>query len=237
MKNKRYCIYKHTFPNNKVYIGITCRKPELRWGKNGDGYKQVSQKRLYNAIKKYGWSNIEHEILETNLTLKEANLKERYYITEVYHSSNPKFGYNITNGGDSKGLWSNEMREKLSLAHSNQICTPETRKKLSENNAKYWKGKKFSAEHKEKLRISKLGHIPWNKGLKGAYTTCRKGKKTGTLEERFGKEKAAEIKKKRNDSLKKVVHTKEWIEKVRIANKLSYLKRKVKEPDNDDDNK
>lgn len=32
-----YSVYKHTCPNNKVYIGITSRKPEKRW-KNGYGY-------------------------------------------------------------------------------------------------------------------------------------------------------------------------------------------------------
>lgn len=34
-KNIIYYVYKHTFPNNKVYIGITCRTLEERWGKNG----------------------------------------------------------------------------------------------------------------------------------------------------------------------------------------------------------
>jgi len=30
----------------------------------------------------------------------------------------------------------------------------------------FWKGKKFSKEHKEKLRVAKDGFIPWNKGIK-----------------------------------------------------------------------
>ena len=236
-KNKKYCVYKNTFPNDKVYIGITCQKPELRWGKNGTGYAKVNQKRMYNAIQKYGWENIKHEILEKNLTLLEANDKERYYITQIYHSNNLRFGYNLTNGGKNKGLWSKAMRKKLSIAHQNQKCTPETRQKLSENNAKYWKGKTFSKQHRKNISTSKRGHIPWNKGLKGVYSTSCKGKKIGTLIERFGKEKAEAINKKRSESLKRVVHTKEWIEKVRIANKLSYLKRKAEELDNDSNNK
>lgn len=57
---KNYCVYKHTSPSNKVYIGITSQEPERRW-KNGNGYK----KNLYftKAIKKYGWDNFAHEIL------------------------------------------------------------------------------------------------------------------------------------------------------------------------------
>lgn len=26
-----YCVYKHTSPNGKVYIGITKKKPNDRW--------------------------------------------------------------------------------------------------------------------------------------------------------------------------------------------------------------
>ena len=33
-----FCVYKHTCPNGKVYIGITCQNPIKRW-KGGSGYK------------------------------------------------------------------------------------------------------------------------------------------------------------------------------------------------------
>lgn len=33
-----WCVYRHISPSNKVYIGITSRKPELRWGHNGIYY-------------------------------------------------------------------------------------------------------------------------------------------------------------------------------------------------------
>ena len=35
-----FCVYKHTCPNGKVYIGITGKKPKHRWGKDGSGYKK-----------------------------------------------------------------------------------------------------------------------------------------------------------------------------------------------------
>lgn len=44
----KYCVYKHTLPNEKIYIGITSQNPIYRWD-NGKGYKGQF---FYNAIKK-----------------------------------------------------------------------------------------------------------------------------------------------------------------------------------------
>ena len=37
-------------------------KPELRWGHNG--YKYKDNNHFYRAIQKYGWDNIEHQVIE-----------------------------------------------------------------------------------------------------------------------------------------------------------------------------
>ena len=98
---RKWTVYKHT---NKInffsYIGITSRKPEVRWGKNGKKYRPSKGRYscFYNAIKKYGWDNFEHEILENNLTYKQACEKERYYIS-FYNTKAPN-GYNLTDGGE-----------------------------------------------------------------------------------------------------------------------------------------
>ena len=93
---KIYCIYRHISPNNKSYIGMTKQDPERRW-QNGEGYN--TQRLFYNAIKKYGWDNFSHEILEENLTHDEACVREQYYIN-YYKSNQEEYGYNITSGGD-----------------------------------------------------------------------------------------------------------------------------------------
>lgn len=41
VSDKKYCIYKHTSPSNKSYIGITSMNPLDRW-KNGNGYSHNS---------------------------------------------------------------------------------------------------------------------------------------------------------------------------------------------------
>ena len=73
---KSWSVYLHTVPKeisgydwDKYYVGITKRKPEYRWGKNGNGYKRQV---FWNAIQKYGWDNIRHEVLFADLTLKDA---------------------------------------------------------------------------------------------------------------------------------------------------------------------
>ena len=95
MQESTYCIYIHKNKiNGKIYVGQTCQNPpEERW-KMGEGYKTCTK--FYRAIQKYGWSNFEHIILETELTLEEANQKEAYYI-KLYDSY--KKGYNSSLGG------------------------------------------------------------------------------------------------------------------------------------------
>lgn len=93
----KYCVYAHINKiNNKAYIGITSRKPEIRWGKNGEGYKQ--QIKFYNAIQKYGWDNFEHKILIDHLNEQEALELESIYI-ENYNSIDN--GYNVLQNGIS----------------------------------------------------------------------------------------------------------------------------------------
>ena len=96
MIKKNFIVYMHVFPNKKVYIGITCQKPNERW-RNGKGYKK-SQIKIRNAINKYGWENIEHKVLYENLTKEEAEQKEIELIS-FYNSNNKNKGFNKSKGG------------------------------------------------------------------------------------------------------------------------------------------
>lgn len=106
----KYCVYKHTSPNGKVYIGQTCQKPENRW-KHGKGY--LNNKYFYHAIQKYGWDNFKHEILYSDLSKEEADILEVKMISQ-YNSTNPKYGFNMENGGYGKGKHSAETLIKIS---------------------------------------------------------------------------------------------------------------------------
>ena len=95
-EKRKYFVYKHTVPNGKVYIGITCcESVELRWF-GGWGYSQNDA--FYEDIKKYGWENIAHEILYQDLTPKDARKIEIELIRQ-YNSTDSQYGYNLDDGG------------------------------------------------------------------------------------------------------------------------------------------
>ena len=158
-----WTVYKHTFPNGKVYIGITSQKPENRWRNNGAGYKDNLI--VTNAIKKYGWDNVKHTIIKDGLSKDEACEMEIELIAE-YKSNDKTHGYNLACGGSgfcmtesqkaersrkTKELWANnkEYREK----HLKFLKTQWTAKKRAELSRKN-KGKHLTEEQKRKLSES-----------------------------------------------------------------------------------
>lgn len=111
---KKYCIYKHVAPNGKVYIGQT-NDIKHRWFPSN----YVNSTYFYNAIRKYGWENFQHIILEDNLTLEEANIKEQYYI-KLYDATNYEKGYNFRIGGENGGtkvVYSEKFKERYKTVY------------------------------------------------------------------------------------------------------------------------
>lgn len=92
-----FCVYKHTSPSEKIYIGITSKKPENRWN-HGKAYWQ--NKYFTSAIHKYGWDNFKHEILFQGLSKEEACKKEIELISK-YQSNKYQYGYNLSSGGEN----------------------------------------------------------------------------------------------------------------------------------------
>ena len=162
-----YYVYKHTNKtNNKVYIGITSQDPNKRWA-NGKGY---SGQRFGFAILKYGWDGFKHEVLYSGLSEAKAKVLEVSLIY-YYKSTNPKYGYNVSFGGDIVHH-SKETRKKISEAQKGanhhmygKHLSEETKAKLSEAH----KGKVLSDEHKAKL------------------SEAFKGKRTGANHPMYGK--------------------------------------------------
>lgn len=122
-----FCVYKHTTPSGKAYIGITSMNPLKRW-KNGKGYELCTA--FYRAIQKYGWDNIKHEILFSGIDKDNACRLEQELIAK-HKSNNPLFGYNLTSGGEHYEP-NKEWRERLSVSNKKYYRDhPEARERIS----------------------------------------------------------------------------------------------------------
>lgn len=156
-----YCVYKHTSPSGKVYIGITSQPCEERWA-NGLGYRKNEY--FMRAIRKYGWENFTHEILYIGLTEEEACAKEIELIS-FYDSTNKDKGYNISTGGKyihSGALHSEESKKKMSEIKKGKKASEETRRKLS----KALMGHPVSEETRIKIGQGHIGIHPSEETLK-----------------------------------------------------------------------
>jgi group I intron endonuclease len=195
-------IYKITSPSNKVYIGqsvnILNRKASY---KRQDCKKQA---KLYMSLLKYGFDKHSFDIL-CLCDKSELNEKEKSYILEYDSFLN---GLNLTSGGESCNVRSDETRMKMSLAQKRNTKskghkhTEESKKLMSENRkgkvisetgrknmSLVQIGKKMSDETKQKIsdklkgkKKSKEQILKFSKSMIG--NTNRLGKKK-TLEERL----------------------------------------------------
>ena len=138
-------IYKITNPYGKIYIGQSVNI-EARLLQ----YKYVSKyslgRKIKNSIKKYGWENHIHEIIE-ECSLNP--LDEREIFWGDHYNTLGKDGLNLKLG-EGRGKCSDETKLLMS-DRAKEIMTDNHKKKLSE--AKL--GKPRSEEAKQSLRTPK----------------------------------------------------------------------------------
>lgn len=170
-------VYRFTFPNEKFYIGKSKDiYRRFRGHKNlAESNKKVNTV-VNSAIKKYGWDSIKKDIIVSGkeLTKEQINSLERFWI-KTYNSTDKKFGYNLTEGGDG-GCGTGENNHNFGIK-----LKEETKRKISEGVKKHMKdnpelmqrlyserkgksnialkGRKITEEHKEKVRIGKMKPI------------------------------------------------------------------------------
>lgn len=182
MMEKFWCVYKHTNrETGKVYVG-RCRWPNYkdRWA-NGNGYRNSPD--FWSDIQKYGWDGFNHEILYTDLSLKEANRLEAETIT-VLMADNPEHGYNRCRGGSGFTCHHTEAtRECIANSMREYRKTDEHRKHLSEAKAgeKHHMARKVYQLTKDGEFIKEWGYLSKASeaiGIaKANITACCRGKR------------------------------------------------------------
>ena len=176
------CVYEIKSPSGRIYIGKT-----MDFHRRKYNYSRLickSQKKLYNSFVKYGFEAHVFTILfeseiETDLFDMEILLIKKL--------DTMKYGLNMTLGGEgfSGGQHTEETLQKVKLSRAWYKNTPEHNKKiaLSLKGNKRCLGRKLTPEHKgkisgkgrvlgpmpqiykDKISSSKMGSIPWNKGV------------------------------------------------------------------------
>lgn len=231
MEERNYKLYVHISPSNKRYYGITRTTVKRRWD-CGRGYKGCTHFR--NAIKKYGWDNFKHIVLFDNLSKEEACLLEQCYIA-LYNTTNPKYGYNGTYGGESF-KHTEEAKKRMSELKQGKPSTWEGKteqeikeicKKISEAN----KGRKLTEEQKKRISEGRKGIKPTEEiiekrrqGMKKAWANPNNGlhseeRVRKISEANKGRHCSDETRRKLSEANKGKKHTEEQNRKISEGNK------------------
>lgn len=193
-----YKVYKLTSPSEKVYIGITCQTLKKRF-MNGRGYKECP--RIHGAIQKYGFESFKKEVVFSDLSKEEAEAKEIELIS-LYKSTNPEFGYNIDNGGNTTGSHSEETKKKISAANKGKKVSEESRermRKAQKGNNLGDKNPFYGKHHSEKTKKEHSDFMRGNKyNLGNHHTEEFKKMKSKQMHEKYSNGK--------HPMCKKVVH-------------------------------
>ena len=141
--------------NGKGYVGQTIRPIKERLEEHQSG-KSKSCRAFHGAIKKYGWKNFDIDCYEC---LDEELNKHEKWMVNLMGTLSPD-GYNLKEGGGSRGKDSDETKQKKQKAQLGKTHTDEARQKnreahLGEKNHFY--GKTHSEESNQKNREAHLG--------------------------------------------------------------------------------
>lgn len=137
--------------DGKVYIGQTInyrqrRKHHLTDLRNGKHFNE----HLQRAFNKYGEENFSMHLIER---CEENELdREEIRIIKAKQATNPKYGYNLMNGGQTYRRFTDKVKEKMSNTRKGMKFSKIHRQRIGDSH----RGKKISRESVEKGKRTKF---------------------------------------------------------------------------------
>ena len=131
-KIKRYCVYKHLFPDERIYIGITSSSPWHSWTTGTKYQRQQTMRKAIESIGGYDvflhecdhyyfnadnqWVKMEGPVsfYEANLFSEEEAKRLKRSFIEEYDAMNPNTGLNCTSGALNGFIYSETAKERQS---------------------------------------------------------------------------------------------------------------------------
>lgn len=140
--------------NNKQYVGVTSQKLEKRIkGHRNDSERKNGVFQL--AIRKYGFSVFNFEVLKVTKIKEDVFELEKFYIKKL--ETKIPHGYNMTDGGEGT------FGRKLTKEHINKIR--DTRSKWSKEKQQEIKEKQSKSLKETFSQITKEKREGWNKKI------------------------------------------------------------------------
>jgi group I intron endonuclease len=138
-------IYRNRL-NDKVYIGKTAFSLKKRHSEHLSDVRYGSKTYFHNALRKNGEANFDLCAVSSASSPEELDKLEVHFI-QHYRANDPKYGYNLTSGGDG-GIPTDAVRAKLRAVRKGRTSPA--------------KGKKWSAESRKRKSESLQGRPPSN---------------------------------------------------------------------------
>lgn len=191
--------------NGKWYVGQSVDVID-RW-KGYSKYDCKKQRKLYNALLKYGYDSFEKVIIEEcEEIIWIMDYREMYWIRNMRTMGE---GYNLTEGG-AGGKKSKETREKMSAWQIGKKHSEETKRKIGLKSV----GRKFSMEARKKMGAG-------NRGKKITFSDEHRTKisagRMGIVSPFLGKHHTPEVRKQIGDRFRGKIFTDEQKLKISLA--------------------
>lgn len=148
-------INTSTFKN---YIGQTSKTLDVRRLQHEKNARGGRKSRFYSALRKYGVSCFQWWVLISDSGDRASTDAYERFLISLFSANDPRYGYNLTAGGDGMSNPSEETRRRMIESHKGQTHN---------------RGRKFTGEIREKM-IARLHESTRNLGHHHSISTKAK---------------------------------------------------------------